>query len=66
MHAGADLPQVSEDTLVSDALLEMSRKGLGMTSVLATDGRLAGIFTDGDLRRALDRGIDVRTTRSQP
>ncbi|MGP0147742.1 MULTISPECIES: KpsF/GutQ family sugar-phosphate isomerase [Pseudomonas] len=62
MHAGADLPQVGEDTLVSDALLEMSRKGLGMTSVLAADGRLAGIFTDGDLRRALDRGIDVRTT----
>ncbi|APQ13805.1 D-arabinose 5-phosphate isomerase [Pseudomonas oryzihabitans] len=62
MHAGDDLPRVSEDTLVSDALLEMSRKGLGMTSVLAADGRLAGIFTDGDLRRALDRGIDVRTT----
>ncbi|WP_093256852.1 KpsF/GutQ family sugar-phosphate isomerase [Pseudomonas sp. Snoq117.2] len=62
MHAGTDLPRVSEDALVCDALLEMSRKGLGMTSVLAADGRLAGIFTDGDLRRALDRGIDVRST----
>lgn len=62
MHAGDDLPRVNEDTLVSDALLEMSRKGLGMTSVLASDGRLAGIFTDGDLRRALDQGIDIRVT----
>ena len=62
MHAGADLPQVGEDTLVSDALLEMSRKGLGMTGVLAGGGRRAGIVTEGGLRRALDRGIDVRTT----
>jgi arabinose-5-phosphate isomerase len=40
----------------------MSRKGLGMSAVVDADGRLAGIFTDGDLRRALDRGIDVHRT----
>ncbi len=60
MHAGDSLPQVRRGTLLRDALLEMTRKGLGMTVVLETDGRLAGIFTDGDLRRTLDRGIDVR------
>ncbi|MFK0086697.1 KpsF/GutQ family sugar-phosphate isomerase [Pseudomonas sp. NPDC090755] len=63
MHAGTELPQVSRGTLLKDALLEMSRKGLGMTVVLEADGRLAGIFTDGDLRRSLDRNIDVHTTR---
>ncbi|MOA02808.1 Arabinose 5-phosphate isomerase KdsD [compost metagenome] len=62
MHAGQELPQVQRGTLLKDALLEMSRKGLGMTVVLETDGRLAGIFTDGDLRRSLDRNIDVHTT----
>ena len=61
MHAGDALPRVARGTLLRDALLEMTRKGLGMTVVLETDGRLAGIFTDGDLRRALDRGIDVRS-----
>jgi len=63
MHAGTELPQVNRGTLLKDALLEMSRKGLGMTVVLEADGRLAGIFTDGDLRRSLDRNIDVHTTR---
>jgi arabinose-5-phosphate isomerase len=60
MHAGENLPQVQRGTLLRDALLEMSRKGLGMTAVTEADGTLAGIFTDGDLRRALDKGIDVR------
>ena len=60
MHAGDALPQVARGTPLRDALLEMTRKGLGMTVVLETDGRLAGVFTDGDLRRTLDRGIDVR------
>lgn len=60
MHAGDALPQVARGTLLRDALLEMTRKGLGMTVVLEADGRLAGVFTDGDLRRTLDRGIDVR------
>lgn len=60
MHAGDALPQVARGTPLRDALLEMTRKGLGMTVVLEADGRLAGVFTDGDLRRTLDRGIDVR------
>lgn len=62
MHAGDELPKVQRGTLLKDALLEMSRKGLGMTVVLEKDGKLAGIFTDGDLRRSLDRSIDVHTT----
>ncbi len=63
MHAGDTLPQVKRGTSMRDALLEMTQKGLGMTAVLESDGRLAGIFTDGDLRRALDKGIDVRDAR---
>jgi arabinose-5-phosphate isomerase len=61
MHAGPDLPQVQRGTSLKLALMEMTRKGLGMTVVLESDGRLAGIFTDGDLRRTLDREIDLRT-----
>jgi len=60
MHAGDALPRVRRGTSLRDALLEMTQKGLGMTVILEEDGRLAGIFTDGDLRRTLDRGIDVR------
>ncbi|MEB2872242.1 KpsF/GutQ family sugar-phosphate isomerase [Pseudomonas rhizosphaerae] len=63
MHTGAALPQVARGTLLRDALMEMTRKGLGMTAILEADGRLAGIFTDGDLRRTLDRTIDVHSTR---
>lgn len=65
MHQGAELPRVSVGTSLRDALVEMSRKGLGMTVVETSEGQLAGIFTDGDLRRALDRGIDVRHTQIQ-
>lgn len=61
MHAGTELPQVQRGTSLKVALMEMTRKGLGMTVVLESDGRLAGIFTDGDLRRTLDRTIDLRT-----
>lgn len=60
MHTGERLPKVQLGTSLRDALLEMTRKGLGMTVVVERDGRLAGIFTDGDLRRTLDKGIDVR------
>ena len=60
MHKGEALPCVQRGTSLRDALLEMTQKGLGMTVVLEEDGRLAGIFTDGDLRRTLDKGIDVR------
>ncbi|VXC49274.1 D-arabinose 5-phosphate isomerase [Pseudomonas sp. 8BK] len=62
MHAGDSLPRVKRGTSLRDALLEMTQKGLGMTVVTEEDGRLAGIFTDGDLRRTLDRNIDVRQT----
>ncbi|MCD9087802.1 KpsF/GutQ family sugar-phosphate isomerase [Stenotrophomonas sp. SY1] len=61
MHGGDDLPAVREDASLSQALMEMSRKRLGMTSVIDADGRLVGLFTDGDLRRALDTDLDVRT-----
>lgn len=60
MHTGERLPQVFRGTSLRDALLEMTRKGLGMTVVVDSDGRLAGVFTDGDLRRTLDKGVDVR------
>lgn len=61
MHGGADLPSVREDASLSEALMEMSRKRLGMTAVVDAGGRLVGLFTDGDLRRALDTDLDVRT-----
>lgn len=62
MHSGDALPAVAQGASLRTTLLEMTQKGLGMTLVLAPDQRLAGIFTDGDLRRALDKGIDVRET----
>jgi arabinose-5-phosphate isomerase len=60
MHGGESLPSVARGTPLREALLEMTRKGLGMTAVVENDGHLAGIFTDGDLRRTLDKGVDVR------
>ena len=63
MHAGDDLPRVRPDASVSDALVEMSRKRLGLTAVTSEDGRLLGVFTDGDLRRTLDDAqLDLRAT----
>ncbi|GGY02659.1 KpsF/GutQ family sugar-phosphate isomerase [Paludibacterium paludis] len=59
MHSGEALPAVGSGTSLKDALLEMTRKGLGMTAVIAADGSLAGIYTDGDLRRTLDRTLDL-------
>jgi arabinose-5-phosphate isomerase len=53
------LPRVGLDTPLAEGLLEMTRKGLGMTAVLDKEQRVVGIFTDGDLRRALDRRVDV-------
>jgi arabinose-5-phosphate isomerase len=63
MHHGDDLPAVSPDTVLSAGLLEMSRKGLGMTTIVDDRRRVIGVFTDGDLRRAFDRQIDVHQTR---
>ena len=62
MHSGKLLPTVPRDATISQALLEMSRKGLGMTTVLNEDGTLLGIFTDGDLRRILDQQLDIHHT----
>lgn len=59
MHSGEQIPLVKLRARISDALLEISRKGLGMTGIVAADGSLAGIFTDGDLRRILDQRIDI-------
>jgi arabinose-5-phosphate isomerase len=64
MHAGDALPRVNADTPMPDVIHEMSRKGLGMTTVLEPDGRLAGIVTDGDLRRLMEkhRGATLEMT----
>jgi arabinose-5-phosphate isomerase len=62
MHAGDEVPRVRQDATLSEALVEMSRKRLGMTAVVDADQRLIGLFTDGDLRRTLDdASLDVRT-----
>ncbi len=64
MHSGDEVPRIGMEATVSDALVEMSRKRLGMTSVVDGDGRLLGLYTDGDLRRTLDdHGVDLRATR---
>ncbi len=64
MRKGADLPIVHPDTVLAQGLMEMSRKGLGMTVVINADARrqVVGVFTDGDLRRALDGQVDVHKT----
>ena len=63
MCKGDFLPLVTTDQTISQALLEISRKGLGMAGIVAEDGRLLGIFTDGDLRRVLDARVDIHTVR---
>jgi len=62
MHVGDAIPQVTEGTLLREVLVEMSRKGLGMAAVVDTQGCVAGIYTDGDLRRTLDRSLDIHVT----
>ena len=59
MHTGDAIPRVDLTTSLSDALLEMTHKGLGMTAVMDEQGKLAGVFTDGDLRRTIDHKIDL-------
>ncbi|BDU17683.1 KpsF/GutQ family sugar-phosphate isomerase [Lysobacter auxotrophicus] len=64
MHSGDSVPRVGADASVSEALVEMSRKRLGMTAVVDADDRLLGLYTDGDLRRTLDDDrLDLRNTR---
>jgi arabinose-5-phosphate isomerase len=65
MRTGADIPSVTADTPLTEGLMEMSRKGLGMTAIVDGHGRVLGVFTDGDLRRALDASVDLRATRMQ-
>ena len=62
MRKGAEIPVVAESAFLSDALLEMSRKRMGMTAIVDAAGRVAGIYTDGDLRRTLESGADFRKT----
>ena len=63
MRTGAEIPQVAPTATLAEGLLEMSRKGLGMTAITDDSGRPLGVFTDGDLRRAMDRKVDLRKTR---
>ena len=62
MRAGADAPRVTETATLSDAILEMTRSRMGITSVLDKAERVVGIFTDGDLRRTLQKGLKVEDT----
>jgi arabinose-5-phosphate isomerase len=63
MHGGDGIPRVAPGSLLRDALMVMTRKGLGMTAIVGGDDRPVGVYTDGDLRRTLDSGIDVRTAK---
>ncbi len=62
MHSGDSIPRVSIQTVLSDALLEITSKGFGMTTISDHAGEICGVFTDGDLRRAIDAGRDITTT----
>jgi arabinose-5-phosphate isomerase len=62
MRTGDEIPSVREGASLVDAVLEVSRKRLGMTAVIDGAQRVIGIFTDGDLRRSLERGVDIRAT----
>ena len=62
MRTGAALPRVAPETLLAAGLVEMSAKGLGLTAVVDVTNKVLGVFTDGDLRRALDHRLDVHTT----
>jgi arabinose-5-phosphate isomerase len=63
MRTGKQVPTVRVGTTLADALLEVTSKGLGMTAIVDDAMRVLGVFTDGDLRRALDRAVNLRTTR---
>ena len=62
MHTGDDMPRVTTSATISEALLEMSSKGMGMTAIIDHNSKVLGIFTDGDLRRTLDKDIDLKQT----
>jgi arabinose-5-phosphate isomerase len=65
MRKGADVPRVSPDSGFSDLMREMSHKGLGASSVVDADGRVLGVFTDGDLRRLIEKGTDLRNLKAR-
>ena len=65
MRVGEHLPKVAPTALLREGLLEMSRKTLGMTTVVDAQNKLLGVFTDGDLRRVLDRALDLHSTVMQ-
>jgi arabinose-5-phosphate isomerase len=60
MRSGSSLPTVTAGARLVDAILEITRKRMGMTAIIAADGRLGGVFTDGDLRRLIEQGRDLR------
>jgi arabinose-5-phosphate isomerase len=60
MHKDQEVPRVEPETPLQNALLEMTEKGFGMTTVIDKKGKLIGVFTDGDLRRVIDSKIDLR------
>ena len=62
MVSGSDIPTVTPTAALADAIVEMTQKGLGMTTIASDDRQLLGIFTDGDLRRAVENGTDLRAT----
>jgi len=64
MRTGDAVPRVDADTVMAQMLHEMTRKGLGFTAVCDSNGKVAGIFTDGDLRRLIETGADLRAMRA--
>lgn len=63
MHTNQQVPVVLQTATIKDALLEISKKGLGMTAVVDEHGKMAGVFTDGDLRRILDQRYDIHSNQ---
>ena len=59
MASGQDIPAVRERTLISEAIMEMSRKRLGVVAIISKDDKLSGLLTDGDLRRAIEKKVDM-------
>ena len=62
MHTGEEMPSVSEDATISQAIVEMTAKRLGMTAIVNAENRVTCVYTDGDLRRTLDSGLDPHST----
>ena len=63
MRGGDRIPAVGEEASLAEAVLEISRKGLGMTAIVDAGRRVLGIYTDGDLRRTLEKNLDIKATR---